>query len=405
MIFSFFWLLWPILYAIGAMGAGTALASDELTLVYIINILAGCILPFRGIWYLVLARRNKTHLRPEMLVQTVLEFLTVVLIVLLPKFSYNTFLVFLGLYFSFNTAVQGINAVIYGKNRVFQYFIPALCQCILFFHIFLGLFILPEDIRYRMVMGGTGYLLSVLGHFYLCDLLSVTVKNKKVAEIFRKISVTMPGFRGLGIPTRLLAILKNDDVPCEVDAEIIFNYGKHGKGVAGHCELCVGGYSYTYGNYDPHSRAILKTMGNGIVFRAEKQKYIDFLTSQGRTVVVYGLKFNEEQLKQFEENLSEFNNSLSPWMQETEKTAPEEYINQISSNLDADIYSINKGRFKTYFLPTINCVTLTGSLLKGTAAGNIVFPGVYTPGSYMDALHRLYVAGNDVVVSVNTYNI
>ena len=54
-------------------------------------------------------------------------------------------------------------------------------------------------------------------------------------------------------------------------------------------------------------------------------------------------------------------------------------------------------------LPTINCVTLTGALLKGSSAGNVVVPGVYTPGAYMEMLHRLLMAGNDVVTSVTIY--
>lgn len=403
MIFSFFWLLWPILYAVGAMGAGAAVTSEEMALIYIINALAGIVLPLRGVWYIILACKNKTKLNFRMLLQTVLEISTSLIIIFLPKFSYSAFLSFLIAYFSFNTAVQTINAVIYVKNRVFQYFIPALCQGILFSYIFVGLVFLPFDIRYRAVMGGVGYLLSVLGHFYLCDWLSITIKNKGVAEVFRKISITMPGFGGLGVPTRLINTLHNDESNIKHDAEIIFNYGKRGKGVAGHCELFVDGRSYTYGNYDPDSRAIFNTMGDGIIFRAEKQRYIDFLLSLNRTVVVYGLKFDEEQLRQFKENLSDFHNSLERW-ELAKETKEDEYIYKVSAELGAEIYRINEGRFKTYFIPTINCVTLTGSLLKGTAAGNIVLPGVYTPGAYMDALHRLYIAGNDVVVSVNSYN-
>ncbi len=404
MLFSLFWLLWPILYATGIVSASALAVYDEALLVHIVSIAAGCLLPLRGVWYFVLARRRKTRLRPSMLVQTVLEIILAMVIIFLPSFSYKAFLVFLALYFSFYTAVQGINSFIYGRNRVFQLFFPSLCQAILFSQLFLGVVILPNDIRDSLVVNGSGYLLSMLGHAYLFDWLSVVVKNKKVSEVFRKVSVVMPGFSGLGTPSRLLYTLPSAPTDITPDAEIIFNYGKNGKGIAGHCELCVDGKTYTYGNYDPDSRSILKTVGNGIVFRVDKQRYMQFLLEQQRTVVVYGLKFNAQQHENFLNRISDLEQSLVSWQEKALSAPEEEYIYQMVKQLGADVYHINKGRFKTYFLPTINCVTLTGSLLKGTAAGNIVVPGVYTPGAYMDALHRLYMARNDVVVSVVAYN-
>lgn len=405
MIFSIFWLLWPVLYAAGALGVGTAATTYEAAIVHFISILAGCLLPFRGVWYIVLAKRNGTPFKPRMLVQTVFETALVPIILFLPRFSYRAFSVFLLIYFSFHAAVQGINAFIYLKNRVLQFFFPAFFQSIAFTLFFVGIIFLPEGIRYRSVMAGSGALLSMLGHIYLWDWLSVVLKNDRAAGFFRKISVTMPGFSGLGVPFRLIETLKSEKDATPHDAEIIFNFGKSGTSIAGHCELCIDGRTYTYGNYDPDSRFILKTMGNGILFRADKQKYIDFLTKEEhRTVIIYGLLFSRRQKKRFKKNIAHFESLLIPWEDEAANTPPDEYIHRIKTELDADIYRINEGRFKTYFLPTINCVTLTGNLLSGTTAGKVVIPGVYTPGAYMDALHRLYVAGDDVVVSVNTYN-
>ena len=404
-LFSLFWLIWPLLYATGALGMGVAAFGNNITVLSALTFLAGCVLPLRGIWYIVLARRGGTPLRARMLIQTVLEILLVPVIIFLPQISYRSFAFFLLLYFSFHAAVQGINAVIYGRNRVTQYFIPALCQSALFSSLLIGLVLLPSDLCQRIVLDGSGLLLSLLGHTYLCDWMAVTVKNKRVAEIFRKISVTMPGFSGLGVPARLLDTLHNDAPAERPDAEVIFNYGKHGKGIAGHCELCVDGKTYTYGNYDPDSRSVFNTMGNGIVFRADKERYLAFLLSLDRTVVVYGLKFDVKQRRRFKRNLRRFNRSLTPWHQQVVHIAPNEYIHRVLSELDADVFRIQAGRFKTYFLPTINCVTFTGSLLRGTAAGNVVIPGVYAPGSYMEALHRLYVAGNDIVISVQRYNV
>lgn len=404
MLYSLFWLLWPIVYAGCATSYGIFTYTDEAFIIHLVGVLAGCLLPLRGLWYVALAKRNKVKIKPRMLVQTFIELALSLSIIFISNLSYNAFLVFLCIYSSFYATVQGINAFIYGRNRVFQYFIPSLCQSALFFHIIIGILFLPDDIRYNLVIGGTGFLLSMLGQAYLFDWLSVVVKNKKAAEAFRKISITMPGFSGLGVPTRLIGTINEDKKDIKPDAEIIFNYGKSGKGIAGHCELCVDGMTYTYGNYDQKSQAVLHTLGNGIIFRAQKERYIDFLVKQDRTVVVYGLKFDDKQRRRFDENIATFKSKLIGWEKEAQSTASEDYIHQVIDALDAKVFRINEGRFKTYFLPTINCVTLTGNLLKGTHAGNVVVPGVYTPGAYMDALHRLYIAGDDVVVSVSTYN-
>ena len=400
LFYLLFWLIWPIMYATGIMGASAAFLSDKAAIVYIVNAAAGILLPLRGIWYILLARKNNTPIRPKMLVQTLMETVMAAIIIFLPSVSYPAFLVVAALYSSFHFAVQGINAYIYGKNKSFQHFIPSICQSVLFLHVFACVLFLPDHIRRPFVMSGSGYLLSILGHAYLCDLLSVLIKNRRVSDIFRGVSVTMPGFAGLGAPTRLLGTLRSHRSDKTPDVEIFFSYGKE---IAGHCELCVDGRTYTYGNYDPNSRAVLQTMGNGIIFRAEKKPYIDFLVAQERTVVVYGLKLDRDQRKYFRHTLELFEKTLTPWQSEAENTPPDEYIHRVLQALNPPIYRINEGRFKTYFLPTINCVTLTANLLRGTPAGNTILPGVYTPGAYMDALHRLYLSGNNVIVSVDTY--
>lgn len=404
MLFSLFWLLWPLLYAVGVLGISTAFVANEVFFIHSINVIAGFLLPLRGVYYIVLAKRSKTHLRLSMLAQTLLEIALALTIVFLPGVSYRSFLIVMGAYFSFLFAVQSVNSVIYFRNRVFQSFIPSVCQAVLFLLLFIAVIVLPDELRYRYVMGGAGFLLSTFGVAFICDWLSLMLKSRRAAGVFRRISVTLPGFSGLGAPARLLNTLRNDSSGGTPDAEIIFAYGKSAQGMAGHCELCVDGRTFTYGNYDPDSRAILETTGNGIVFRADKDKYIDFLIRTGRTVVVYGLKFDREQRGYFRHTLAIFEKSLKPWKKEAENTPPDEYIHRVISELGADVFRIDEGRFKTYFLPTINCVTLTGSLLRGTPAGNIVIPGVYTPGSYMDALHRLYLSGDGSVVSVNVYN-
>lgn len=400
---SLFWLLWPVFYAFSAAGVSTFASLSEVPVVQIVSTMAALALPFRSIWYIVLAKKNHSRLRPGMLIQTALEIILSLLFIFLPRVSYQWFLVFLGLYFSFHMALNIINTVIYSKNRTFQYFIPSLAQAVLFTYLFFGLFFTPSEMRYQMVISGSGFFLSLLGQSYIMDLLSVIIKNKSASNAFRRVSLILPGFAGLGIPYRLIHTLQNDGLSEDLDAEVFFCFGKGGKGAAGHCELCIDGRTYTYGNYDPESRFLFKIGGNGIIVRANRELQIQNFLREGRTVVSYGLKLSPEQKKRLMENLAAFEQTLCPWDEEAKRVPAGEHLSTVHRDLEAQVFRIQKGRFKSYFIPTINCVTLTASLLKGTSAGNAVIPGVYTPGAYMDTFHRLYIAGQDIVACVNVF--
>lgn len=400
---SLFWLLWPVFYAFSAAGVSTFASLSEVPVVQIVGTMAALVLPFRSIWYIVLAKKNQSKIRPGMLIQTAVEISLALIFLFLPRFSYQWFLVFLGIYFSFHMALNIINTVIYGKNRTFQYFIPSLAQAVLFTFLFFGLFFTPSDMRYQLVISGSGFLLSLLGQSYVMDLLSVIIKNKSASNAFRRVSLILPGFAGLGIPYRLLHTLQNDGTPEDLDAEVFFCFGKGGRGAAGHCELCIDGRTYTYGNYDQASRFLFKTGGNGIIVRAQRELQIQRFLREGRTVVSYGLKFSPEQKERLRQNLEAFQKTLVSWDEEAKQAPAKEYLSTVHDSLDAQVYLVKKGRFKSYFIPTINCVTLTANLLRGTSAANAVIPGVYTPGAYMDTFHRLYIAGQDIVVSVNIF--
>ena len=403
MLFSLFWLLWPMFYAFGSMGLSTFTGLNEFPVVQIVSTMAALVLPFRSIWYIVLAKKNRNRLRINMLLQTAAEIGLALLFMLLPRTSYSWYLLFLAAYFSFHMVLNIVNLVIYSKNHTFQYFIPSLAQAVLFTFLFAALFLVPGDMRYQMVIGGSGLFLSLLGQSYVMDLLSVLIKNKGASNAFRRVSLILPGFAGLGIPARLLYTLQSDESPGELDAEVLFSFGKGGQGVAGHCELCIDGRTYSYGNYDPDSRFFFKIGGNGIIVQATREKQIRQLLREGRTVVCYGLRFSPRQKERLLQNIAVFREHLISWDEEAKSIPEGEHLHQVHDRLDAKVYRITGGRFKSYFIPTINCVTLTASLLKGTAAGNMVIPGVYTPGAYMDTLHRLYIAGQDIVVSVQVH--
>ncbi len=403
MIASLIWLLLPLLYAVGALGVGTVFIYNETLAWHAISLLAGCLLPVRSIYYIVLNIKSGNHISIPSLLQAITETAFALAIIFLPHFSYRAFVIFLFLYLTFYTAIKSIDAVIYKKNGVYQHFIPSLCQAIFFLHLFVILVVLPDHLRYPLLIWISGLILSLLGHTALCEFLAARIRNPEVSQAFRRITVTLPWISGLSFPYRLIEGIKaldHDDTSPISDVEILFNYGKYGQGIAGHCELCLNGKTYTFGNYDPSSRRILQTMGNGILFCADRDNHIKWLTQHNRTVVAYGLCPDAEQRRRIEEAVRHLLTQTERW---EVPNAPKEYLYRVQQAFTPDIYRICRGRFATYFLPTINCVTLTCHLLHSTAAGHIFIPGIRTPGAYMDALHRLYLVENSIVSYVKTY--
>ena len=67
-------------------------------------------------------------------------------------------------------------------------------------------------------------------------------------------------------------------------------------------------------------------------------------------------------------------------------------------------WRVQRGPYATYFIPTINCVSLTNELLEKTDIGRTVMLGLKTPGAYLDLLEREYLAGNPAVTARRVYD-
>jgi len=409
MLYMLFGLIWPLIYASCLMGIGTIAVSNNPIVMQIVAYSAAVMLPLRGIYYMLISLFKGNGVTKGMLIQTAAEITIAAAIVALPNFSYGAFVVVFEIFLSFYIAVRLTDTIIYGKNRLFKFMIPSLVQAALFLHIFLVILLLQGDIRRRTLEMGTGIALTLFGVAHICDFLTLVVKKQKAREILGYIRVTMPGFVALTIPHRLMHAIKNArrrENEGDINVEVFFQYGRAGIEVAGHCEICLDGRTYTYGNYDPESRVLIGTVGRGIIMRAEREEYIDWcVNSRKKMMMVYGLHLNESEMELLRQRAEEFDSCLLPWDNEARALPEREYARMLCENVDVHAYQIVNGRFKTYFIPTINCVKLVDHFLGDTSIGHMVIPGIYSPGAYMDVLQRLYDTGSETVVSLKTYGL
>lgn len=409
MLYLLFGLIWPLIYACCMLGIGIISVFNNPLVLHLIGYFGAVMLPLRGLLYIFYSLIKGSGVTKGMIIQSCAEILLGAAIVALPNYSYGAFVVLLEIFTSFYAEIKLIDALIYGKNGQRKYMIPSIAQAALFFHIFMVILLAPGVIRRRVVEISAGITLALFGMAHICDLLAMLIKNQRMREILSSIRVTMSGFVALGISHKLLHTIKNAEIRADandVNLEVFFRFGRSGIEFAGHCEICMDGKTYTYGNYDPSSRKLFGTVGKGVIVRADRDEYIDWcLNGNRKTIIAYGLCLNESEMALVRQRAKEFDAALLPWNDEAHRLPEREYARRLIENVACDEYRIASGRFKTYFIPTINCTKLVDYFLRDTAIGHTIIPGVYSPGAYMDVLQRLYDSGSKTVVSLKKYGI
>lgn len=201
---------------------------------------------------------------------------------------------------------------------------------------------------------------------------------------------------------------KNDQT---VDLEIFIHASESSFFLAmGHVDICYQGQVISYGSYDPHSERLLGTIGDGVLFKANREKYIELCKRESqKTLFSYGLSLSEQQKKAIEERLREIEGLLIPWepssqlLKRREGEIKHTYSYQLKHEADATLYKFTSSKFKTYFVLSTNCVLLADSIV-GEAGTDILSPqGFIVPGTYQDYLDLEFKKPSGIVVSRSIY--
>ena len=270
-----------------------------------------------------------------------------------------------------------------------------------------------------------GFYLLMLGASSLRDgfFFEKGIRNPRLK---RKIRMTLPIFVTALIPINTLrrwnemlsthqteesevhSERKNDQT---VDLEIFIHASESSFFLAmGHVDICYQGQVISYGSYDPHSERLFGMIGDGVLFKANKEKYIELCKREShKTLFAYGLSLSEQQKKAIEEQLREIEELLIPWepssqlMKRREGEIKHTYSYQLKHEADATLYKFSSSKFKTYFVLSTNCVLLADSIV-GKAGTDILSPqGFIVPGTYQDYLDLEYTKPSGIVVSRSIY--
>ncbi|HEM3560710.1 TPA: hypothetical protein U1B53_000836 [Streptococcus suis] len=203
---------------------------------------------------------------------------------------------------------------------------------------------------------------------------------------------------------------RQKDISVIPTLEVFVHVGEEGFGAVGHVDLSYKGRVYGYGSYDVLSERLGGAIGDGVLFKAERQAYIDFCTQEGMTMLGYQMVLTSEQEAAIEERLDEIDKLLVPWNPSSEKVsktadgqAIEMYAYRIKKEIGAELFKFRKSKFKTYFVLSTNCVLLADSIIGQAGTDILGIRGFIAPGTYQTYLDQEYEKPHSMVVAKNIY--
>jgi uncharacterized membrane protein HdeD (DUF308 family) len=342
------------------------------------------------------------------------------LALLWPNITLRFLLVLLTCYVFLNAIVKYIDFIIAHRNnsrRKYAHIIAAVFFTV--FGIMMG-FVNVMDIRSLLVVSGV-YLI-LYGFCQLNDFIGhlIPLKTK------RKIRISLPVFISTFLPRRFMNNINryfsedvdDDDLPLHKkrvvhknedaapsDVEVLIHIGGRSAGRMGHLDLIIDGVVYSYGNYDFERTMFFRTYGDGVLFTAKKEPYINHVINvDKKTVICYGLRLNKTQADSVRREIGLLMEQTYPW-KPPPATGKGRVLRRAQrrrrmwEGSNASCFKFNTGRFKTYFVLSTNCVLLADTILGKAGTDIIKVNGIITPGSYFDYLQNQFFLKKGIVMS------
>ncbi|MGX7417558.1 HdeD family acid-resistance protein [Carnobacterium gallinarum] len=326
-----------------------------------------------------------------------------------------------------------VNYQTYRKNQLtgrFNLFVSGIFQVILGIVLLWSPRLAINDI---LIIIGLYFTLYGIGNLALTiqSFISPETKNR----LKRKIRLTPPVFIEAFVPRAVLketnAILtpdsdtnetnspqlvekKSDLIP---DLEIFIHVTEKSYGSIGHMDLCFDGEIISYGNYDEDSYRLFDTVGDGVLISTQKEDYIRFCIEHNqKTLFGFGIQLNEQQRIDIRQKINELKMDCYPWKSHLERKNDEgqnftkatnpysDYASCLYAATHCHLSKFNRGKFKTYFVLTTNCVLLADTIIGPSGIDLLTINGILTPGAYLDFLNHEFKRTDSNVITYQVYN-
>lgn len=331
----------------------------------------------------------------------------------------NIVIIILGCYQLCTAAVYGITYLLYRQNKLkggFRYFFDT----VLYGGIGLTTIFSPSTdgcLQFLIV----GIYLILLGFSNVRDgaFFNTDLEQK---QLWRRIRINLPVIIAAFFPAEQLnrfnhllqgekrgyqkvySRIQNDQK--SVDLEVLVHTSDQNLfGMIGHVDICYQGKVISYGSYDVFSERLFGTIGDGVLFKVDKDAYIDLCKEESKkTFFGYGLSLTDAQKRAVEKRLAEIDELLAVWNPSAElKNNDHTYAYKLRYELGADLYKFKTSRFKTYFVLSTNCCLLADSIIGQAGTAILDMRGIIAPGTYQSYLQYEFESANDLVVARSIY--
>ncbi len=165
-------------------------------------------------------------------------------------------------------------------------------------------------------------------------------------------------------------------------------------------DIAIGDTVYSYGTYDKSKNKLAGFVSQGTYAEIPKLPYYKYcIDNCGDYLISYGASFSEKQLQTVRDRLAQFKEYCEPLtfaLDHPENNVPEPGKRYGDSGEDlvryvnAKIFTVVGGSFKSYFGVNVNCVQFADWLLGDTGIDAVSLGGLRTPGAFYYMLENMF---------------
>lgn len=334
-----------------------------------------------------------------------------------PTTFLSLFPIIFGFYMLLNGIIKLLAYIIYKEEKLKGYHPTLLASIIDFLFSYIMISNPGDNIKTLTIILGIYLIFFGITYLYdfIKDLYPKLFKTKK-----RKIRVTPPIIISALIPYRIYTKInnildkystsvhiKNKNTSGKVDLEIFIHVKDSFIGSIGHADLCFENKVYSYACYDDNSKRLFETVADGMLCIIKgKSKYLKFCTDYSKkTIFSFGITLSDKQKEKIKSELNKMQEYAYHWRCDQELTNEEctDFASTLYRYTGVQYYKFTKGKWKTYFLFTTNCVKLVDKVLGATGSDILNVNGIVTPGAYYNFLNKEFKRKNSAVIKKTIY--
>lgn len=232
-----------------------------------------------------------------------------------PKLFVDVFPMLFTLYILIEAVIKTAVFVIYKENDLNERFgvLVRATTTYIFFVIMAFFPLFRENVTYILA----GIYAILLASSYIFAGIESMISIKKLNKIKRKVKIPLPIFIAAFIPRQALKeinvafrpyrskkqieIEKENEVG---DIEVLIHLKEGTFESFGHVDLYYNGKVISYGSYDESKVKFSSSIGDGVLFECDKEKYLEFCNTQSnKTIVGFGVKLTDTQKQAINEKI------------------------------------------------------------------------------------------------------